>query len=730
MVKGWVVDVYPDEKQDKMVIWIKTSKENIKMVEEFYPAFYIHSSRAELESLKKRYQDNNWIREIEFCRAKLGFYSSDEEVLKITVKHYKALNALAREIDAFGDYEYRFFNVDLSLAQRYFFEKNIFPMAYIKLNGNFELLDSEYSRDYQIPDLKSIELGIEIARKGRIPRYSDRLSKVYIYGEEKIVLESKDEAALLLELNKCIKNLDPDIIYTQHGDSFILPFLYHRGLENNIKINLGRELDSYTPSRGERSYFSYGRIMYKPASYLLKGRMHIDVENSFLYQESGLEGLILLSRLSRIPLQKLARASPGTAISSMQLLQTYRDGVLIEWKKNKPEKFKTAAKLLLSDRGGFIYEPRVGIFNNVAEIDFSSLYPNIMLHKNISPETVLCECCEVENNNRVPVLNYHICTKRIGLIPRVLKPVLEMRRDYKENASASKVCDQRQRALKWILVTCFGYTGYRNAKFGRIECHESITAFGREIFLDASSIAEENGYEVLHGIVDSLWIRKLSTSEISMEDCQMLCLEISKATGIPIELEGIYKWIVFLPCRESEVGALNRYYGLFESGELKVRGIELRRRDSPNLIKNLQRDMLAVFSRASNFEEFKELIPRAIGILRAYAEDLLSGRVDPQDLVFLKTISKDLDFYLQENASKVVLKQLRREGVELKPGQSIKYILTDNRKVSAGAKPAELLEGDEVINKEKYLEYLLKAGESLLIPFGYSKEKLKGSIFT
>ncbi|MEM2991205.1 MAG: 3'-5' exonuclease [Halobacteria archaeon] len=401
---GWVVDVYPDERQDKMVIWIKTSNENIKMVEEFYPAFYIHASRAELESLKKRYQVNNWIKEMEFCRAKLGFYSSGE-VLKITVKRYKALNALAREIDTLGDYEYRFFNVDLSLTQRYFFEKNIFPMAYIKLNKKepcFELLDSEYSRDYQIPDLKSIELRIEIAKKGRIPRYSDRLSKIYIDGGEEIVLESKDEAALLLELNKCIKTLDPDAIYTQHGDSFILPFLYHRGLENNIRINLGRELDShpYTPSRGERSYFSYGRIMYKPASYLLQGRMHIDVENSFLYQESGLEGLILLSRLSRIPLQKLARASPGTAISSMQLLQAYREGILIEWKKSKPEKFKTAAKLLLSDRGGFIYEPRVGIFNDVAEIDFSSLYPNIMLHKNISPETVLCECCrelEVEN---------------------------------------------------------------------------------------------------------------------------------------------------------------------------------------------------------------------------------------------------------------------------------------------------------------------------------------------
>ena len=30
--------------------------------------------------------------------------------------------------------------------------------------------------------------------------------------------------------------------------------------------------------------------------------------------------------------------------------------------------------------------------------------------------------------------------------------------------------DKRQNVLKWLLVTCFGYTGYRNARFGRIEC--------------------------------------------------------------------------------------------------------------------------------------------------------------------------------------------------------------------------------------------------------------------
>jgi DNA polymerase-2 len=59
-----------------------------------------------------------------------------------------------------------------------------------------------------------------------------------------------------------------------------------------------------------------------------------------------------------------------------------------------------------------------------------------------------------------------------------------------------------------MLVTCFGYLGYRNARFGRIEAHEAVTAFGREKLLQAKEICEEEGFELLHAITDSLWIRK------------------------------------------------------------------------------------------------------------------------------------------------------------------------------------------------------------------------------
>lgn len=98
-----------------------------------------------------------------------------------------------------------------------------------------------------------------------------------------------------------------------------------------------------------------------------------------------------------------------------------------------------------------------------------------------------------------------------------------------------EIYNRRQTALKWMLVTCFGYLGYRNARFGRIEAHEAVTAFGREKLLQAKEICEEEGFELLHAITDSLWIRKKG---LDGEKVLHLCQKISEVTGIPMNLEG------------------------------------------------------------------------------------------------------------------------------------------------------------------------------------------------
>ena len=133
---------------------------------------------------------------------------------------------------------------------------------------------------------------------------------------------------------------------------------------------------------------------------------------------------------------------------------------------------------------------------------------------------------------------------------------------------------------KWLLVTCFGYLGYKNARFGRIEAHEAVTAYGREALLRAKEAAEDLGFEILHMYVDGLWVHKRGCQ--TPADFEALLDEITERTGLPISLDGVYRWVVFLPSRVNErVPVPNRYFGVFQDGSIKVRGIECRRRDTP-----------------------------------------------------------------------------------------------------------------------------------------------------
>src|SRR5207245_2470896 len=81
-----------------------------------------------------------------------------------------------------------------------------------------------------------------------------------------------------------------------------------------------------------------------------------------------------------------------------------------------PEAFKTASQLIVTDKGGLTYQPLVGLYEQVGELDFSSMYPTMMARFNISPETIGCACCP---DSRVPEINYTVCRRRRGLVPQV-----------------------------------------------------------------------------------------------------------------------------------------------------------------------------------------------------------------------------------------------------------------------------------------------------------------------
>jgi DNA polymerase-2 len=599
---------------------------------------------------------------------------------------------------------------------------------------NWNIKDHVWSTDYELPQFDNIHLRVfPKFDEGRIPRYTDRIDHIeiqkYLTGEI-IEIREESEADLLNILMRQMDNINPDFVLTDDGDSFTFPYLIERADFNNIHLELGREKNGLIkPSKQGTSYFSYGKIFFKPSTVKLQGRIHIDTDNSFIMAESGLQGLYELSRICRMPLHTASRASIGKCMSSLQFYHADQKNVLIPWKPTLSEHIKTLEELLIADRGGMILEPRIGVHESVAELDFVSLYPSIMEKMNISAETVFCECCP-DSNLQVPDLDkYYTCEKRKGLVPTALKILLTKRKIYKKlrnsvtDTKLKKVYDARQTALKWVLVTSFGYLGFNNAKFGRIDAHITVCAFDRQILIRTMRIAERNGFKVLHAIVDSIWIQKRNAqNHANQDDYNILKKEIEKETGFDISYEGIYKWVAFVPSRSSDiVGVPNRYFGVFEDGTLKLRGIEARRHDTPIFISNYQQLILNMIAEAETINDVKMMFPEIQHMLQKHLMLLKQRKVPLNELVFIKRTSKSYDEYEGRNTvENNALSNLSEEGKPLRAGEILKYIITDYyRKGSKNRSvPIELVNSQTKYDVKRYCEILEEVTNTVTEPFG------------
>ncbi len=743
-VKGWIFDLYPSA-FGQMSIWViaETGK-RIRLIDEFEPKIYISGEEGDMERLLTRFFAN---RSVASCRFVYKYASATDteksRVLEVALKDCRRIPFFVRGVLEAGGYlRYQVHNCDLKGAQAYLYDRDIFPLAFVEIEVEehqlrYHVLDSVGSVDYQVPPLRIMRLHVDIAKKGKIASFDDPLKEIVVSQDKKrIIMDSGDEKEKLLRFVEVVEKLDPDVLLTRGGDSHVFPYLARRASANDVMDSfvLSREnIPLVAKRRRGTTFFSYGRIYYRAPMRRLYGRVHIDENSTFILNECGIEGLIEIARTCRVPLHRASRSSIGSSMSSLQFYQAVKDDVLIPRNKRIPEAFKSAYELLVGDRGGFVYEPRMGIHDWVGEVDFSSMYPSLMAKYNISAETVLCKCCP-DSALRIPELGYHICEKRVGIVPKVLRLAIGKRLRYKrlkreaDDAGLKEVYERRQGALKWILVTCFGYLGYKNAKFGTVDGHIGVCAFGRQAFLKAARIAERRGFSVIHGIVDSLWLKK---KDATVEKYVSLCREISEDVGVPLDFEGRHKWIVFLPSRmHPNVAVLNRYYGVKEDGRIKVRGLEVRRRDTPKFVYDAQMEMIRALATACDSKTFIEKIPEALKVVKDYRRKLIDGEVPVWDLIVTKRLSKNLEDYTQKVSQVIAAEQLLKEGVEISAGKKVRFLFTsaENKRYERRVRAEELIEENTNSDVKKYLLLLYSAASNILSPFGYSEKEVYDSV--
>jgi len=700
VLEGILLDVYHNE--ERVYLWIKAGNKSICLLDRFYPEIYISGEPAYEAKFLSRLRELDALHSSPERTERIDFYKNTKRsVSKVTLSKPSVLRTIASRLGQFyGRLE--IFHSDLDVTTAYLLQKGIFPLTPVRfyLRGNevlhTEPLASPKDLDYQLPNFPRLEM--RFAKNHRIglgPHNPLVFSLPDPMGGEvpmeEWVLYDPDPLQLLQDINRILVFTDPDIVVSSFGDQSIFPVLF--GLSQKFKFPL---LFDREPGRIQRkiitkgtSFETYGNMIYRAPSYPLFGRLHIDSANSFVFKEAMLYGIFELARLSRIPIQKMGRASTGTALTNIETEVAFRKNYLVPWQKAAIEQTKTAYELLRNDKGGLVFLPDIGkqsIYENVAQLDFAQMYPSIMSLFNISPETVNCSCCKEDSEKMfVPATNYHICKKRRGVVSEALEHILERRKYYKkrikEASELSEIYEARQNALKWMLVTSFGYLGYRNAKFGRLESHEAVTAFGREVLLTAKEMAEKKGYLFLHAITDSLFIGKLTKEPFQPEELQALCLDIGKATSIDLKIEGIYDWLIFPASKtDAKIGVVNRYFGRFQSGELKIRGIFSRRKDIPLFIKRAQGEMLQVMQANRSHAELSEARGQLEFLVDSYYRRLLNGEVPIEELFLRRTVTKTREEYQNTNPASVSLEQLEELGLEVSPGEKVRYLVVQGPK--------------------------------------------------
>jgi len=673
--------------------------------DDYTPRFYVAprtpDASVDLTVLQTVYNRHPDVVATDRVSRRPGFRRDEESVLAVDVEHINQVTPLARQAHQLPDYpvgDLACFNVDFSREFRYCLENGITPTP--------------------ATDLSTLRLSVPVTET---------------IGESYTELSIADDTVtgppmnVLSAVRTALDEHDPDILVCSTSE--IIPTLYEMATAAGVDdFSLSRWPDvGYQQLAGASTYASYGQVGHSPARYNVPGRAIIDESNTFFYGETNLDGVLDLVGRSKKPVQELAWASIGNVLTAIQICEAHDRGVLVPWNSWRHEFFKPMGTLHDADRGGFIFAPEVGLHEDVHELDFSSLYPNIICTRNVSPDVIRCDCHR--DRDDVPGLGYSVCDER-GYLVDVLQPIIDARDEIKaaiHREEQQKSPDQdrldelegRSGALKWILVACFGYQGFSNAKFGRIECHEAINAYAREILLTAKQRLEAGGWHVVHGIVDSIWVTPDPDIEESQRaDLETLATEITEEVEICLEHEAHYDWVAFVPQRESDAGALTKYFGrVADDDEFKVRGIEARQRSTPPFIEGVQRECLDVLDATRS--------PKAVvGRLATAIDSLHTGDIAVEQLVERNRVSKSLEGYSQNTQNVAALKRARDQDLAINPGQDIEYVVVDDRK-SSRERVALAHEEIDTYDPDYYETQLIRAVESVLSPLEWDRDDIR-----
>lgn len=695
------MDVFRE--RDSVLLWMKTKAKDLLIRRSVNVSIFLQAVPLAKEFLVKN--------KIKFTKKRKKTYYGPVDVYEIKIINFYSFERFVLWIERETKHRVPIYNADIKPELSFLFQNDLLPLSEVWLkNGSMTTVD----RDCNI-FLKN--LNISIISGGDVYKDSNTPIVKIITGDKEFKQKKGyNEKIILMEFAEFFESYNPDVLSMAYGYSR-LPYLDSRLKKHGIKCRLHRWSDAPIKYRGGKSFFSYGSVRYQDFSVKLRGRFLVDT-STMAGHECGIEGFIELCQLSGNLFQNVVSRSFGAAFQSALVREMVKQNYIVPYKEKPIEIPVRMHTFVKTDRVGYTYDPIVGFHKNVAEIDFSSMYPWVIYNHNISAETVRCSKGPFE---KVPGLPLKISLRKKGLVPIAIKGFLDRRMYYKRNPTI--VNKKKAAGLKWVLVSSYGYCRFREFKLGLAGTHMAIGAFARETLLESAKVAEGYGYKILHGIIDSLYIQKKGINE---EDIDEFCEELQLLTGIPVESEGIFKWIVFLPSvNNPDRPVPTRYFGVYKNGEIKARGIEVRQKSAPIYIKKFQEMVIEMIAKCDNEYEIRGQFDNYCTLLRRFVMALPNA--NSSHLISRLQLTKT--DYEKNIPQKAIVNALRKKGYSVMPGMVIRFIMTNKGPVLPENFNTKLnssnMQDSNSIDVSYYKKSLSRALFSIMQPFGYSREDIK-----
>lgn len=503
---------------------------------------------------------------------------------------------------------------------------------------------------------------------------------------------------------------------------------------------LNREKLDVPPLEMEEYWLDTGEKFKKFVDY---SRRDAELALELILNLRLLDKYIALAQVSGSLLQETVDGGQ-TSMVEMLLLREFglRDRVLLP----KPDDGVSAERYEMSSdlKGGEVLEPQKGLLENVLILDYKSLYPTIMMAHNLCYTTVVTGDRPDEVAIRPPSGGEFVPPEVYkGIVPSILEDLLNKRTQTKKrmrgtsNENEYRVLDATQLALKILLNSFYGYSGYARARLYSLTLANAVTSFGRSNILntreiinstigkivlrgEAALLLDEAGklspqdrvieLSVAYGDTDSVFVHCKSRGDLSLEEVSLIGNRLSNivSASLPdpmeLEFESIAKRALLIAKKRYALWLFEPRNSGWED-KIKVKGMETVRRDWCELTSVTLNKVLELVLIEGDVDQAVEYVRDVVSKVRNL--DPAKDSEIIESLVLTRTLTRKTESYKNKQPHLTVVENLKkRTGVVPSIGTRIPFVITAGKGlfVDRAEDPDYVREHDIPIDVDYYIK--------------------------